>query len=239
MARIKSYHFSLGDSSTGPIGFCARILAPSPERALELLREALPEELPADELADHSVVEYIRVYLNQDAISVLDIDEVDMVIGSDEEENRHADPDAPRVQKRGRLARGLRRLRDRHDPRTGPIVSDRNGHRGCRRRPTQEQADRDRRVSIPMLGLQRAMVPGRLRRRSRHQQRVWRRVPAPAIGRRAVPDRERHRPDQRTVHRMDGHPEACGDRRHDRQHRPQAAGANRRRRYRRLARPSE
>lgn len=73
----KSYHFSLGDSTTGPIGLCARVTADSPEVALAGLREALGDEhtirLSAEDTA--AGVEYIEVYFNHKAITVADIDE--------------------------------------------------------------------------------------------------------------------------------------------------------------------
>lgn len=42
---MKSFLISAGNSSTGPVGFCARVQAETPERALEILREALPEQI--------------------------------------------------------------------------------------------------------------------------------------------------------------------------------------------------
>ena len=38
---LKSYHFDLGNSSDGPIGFCARVFADSKEQALEQLLKGL------------------------------------------------------------------------------------------------------------------------------------------------------------------------------------------------------
>ena len=74
----RSYHFSLGNSSEGPVGFCARITASSKEAAVAKLQMALFDAL------DHPVcgedaddIEYIQVYFNSDAITVDDIDEVD------------------------------------------------------------------------------------------------------------------------------------------------------------------
>lgn len=81
----KSYHFSLGDSSAAPIGFCARIVANSKAEALQLLRDSLPEELDAGQGLNSSN-EYIMVYFNEDAISEADIDEEE-----DEEEDEEAD----------------------------------------------------------------------------------------------------------------------------------------------------
>ena len=45
MSKPQSYHFDLGNSTDGPIGFCARVTADSPEDALAALKDALPENL--------------------------------------------------------------------------------------------------------------------------------------------------------------------------------------------------
>ncbi len=71
----KSYHFSLGDSSVGPVGFCARVDAASEKEAVERLREMLPDEVEVD--IGLSTSQYVTVYLNPSAISEDDIDEVD------------------------------------------------------------------------------------------------------------------------------------------------------------------
>jgi hypothetical protein len=68
---LSLFHFSLGDSSDGPIGFCANIEAESPEKALEILRERLPG---ASEISGDGQ-EYITVYFNGDAVTVDDIDD--------------------------------------------------------------------------------------------------------------------------------------------------------------------
>ena len=39
---MKSYHFSLGNSTFGAVGYCARVQANSRAEALKLLKEALP-----------------------------------------------------------------------------------------------------------------------------------------------------------------------------------------------------
>ena len=79
-AKERSYHFSLGNSSDGPVGFCARITATSKKEAVERLKEALPEDISVD--LDSAAggklgVGYIQVYINPDAITAKDIDEVD------------------------------------------------------------------------------------------------------------------------------------------------------------------
>jgi hypothetical protein len=75
MAKLREYHFSLGDSSDGPIGFCASVEATSKGQAVARLKATLPE--------DHGIspsgvegVAYVRVYFNPKAISELDIDDV-------------------------------------------------------------------------------------------------------------------------------------------------------------------
>lgn len=79
MAR-RSYHFSLGNSNTGPVGFCARIWAHSKPEAVTSLKEYLGQELEAHtHLSDDErrTVEYITVYFNPEVITEQDIDEVD------------------------------------------------------------------------------------------------------------------------------------------------------------------
>jgi hypothetical protein len=72
---MRSYHFDVGNSSTGPIGFCASINAKSRKEALKKLRFLLPEEVMADEgLGLKRPEEYIRVYFNDKALSTGDID---------------------------------------------------------------------------------------------------------------------------------------------------------------------
>lgn len=83
---LKSYHFDLGNSSKGPIGFCARVIAKSAKEAVEKLRKAvstmneehdvlkaagLKEEVPG--------LEYFEVYFNADKITEHSIDEVNPV----------------------------------------------------------------------------------------------------------------------------------------------------------------
>lgn len=78
MSKNKSYHFSLGNSSTGPIGFCARVTASSKADALTKVRnriEDLHRELSVP-LSDDDGTEYLNVYFNPAAISVRSVDEV-------------------------------------------------------------------------------------------------------------------------------------------------------------------
>lgn len=70
------FHFNVGNSTTGPIGYCARIEADDEEQALARLRELLPTEweIPHPDLGHD---EYITAYFNGDAVKVEDIDEDD------------------------------------------------------------------------------------------------------------------------------------------------------------------
>jgi hypothetical protein len=91
---MKSFHFDLGNSSEGPVGFCAVVKARTREDALALLKEALPsEQLVSDPYADadeRGEVEYIQVYFNENAVTVDDIDSEDDTEDADEEEAVHA-----------------------------------------------------------------------------------------------------------------------------------------------------
>lgn len=71
--KVKSYHFCLGNSTEGPVGYCARIDATSKEEAVELLKAKLPGSVMVQGYGGN---EYIEVYLNIEAITTSDIDEV-------------------------------------------------------------------------------------------------------------------------------------------------------------------
>ncbi len=91
----QAYHFSLGNSSDGPVGFCARIIASSKEEAVRLTKETMPDEHMVVEYLDE--VDYFQVYFNPAAVSEKDIDEVsDLVQGEyGYEEEETADPCRP------------------------------------------------------------------------------------------------------------------------------------------------
>lgn len=80
---MKSYHFSFGNSYPGPIGYCARVKADSPDEAVEILRESISHEfgIPYN---SSGRIEYAEAYLNPDAITVADIDEEPEEIDEDE-----------------------------------------------------------------------------------------------------------------------------------------------------------
>jgi hypothetical protein len=82
---LNSYHFSLGNSTKGSVGFCARVKARSGKEAAEILRENLPEAVTVD--TDHPAIEYIAVYLNPDRVQPRAIDEYEYV-GEDDGEDR-------------------------------------------------------------------------------------------------------------------------------------------------------
>ena len=75
---MKSYHFDCGNSSRGPIGFCARIRAESQDEALGILKDALPQEMDVSPVGDRDLsahVEYIQIYLSSENIRTRHIDE--------------------------------------------------------------------------------------------------------------------------------------------------------------------
>lgn len=79
MAKLKQYHFSLGDSTKGPIGFCALIKAGSKAEAVALLKKSVPEEQDVHPVTedgdDNPAIVYIAAYINEAAITEADIDE--------------------------------------------------------------------------------------------------------------------------------------------------------------------
>lgn len=75
----KHYHFCLGNSTHGPIGFCAEIRAISSTQAVERLKEALPESMSVQldpESRRKLGAVYIEVYLNPEAVTEGDITEI-------------------------------------------------------------------------------------------------------------------------------------------------------------------
>lgn len=92
--RLKSFHFSLGNSSTGPVGFCMQVQAHTLHEALHEARERILEihanimsannRCEADRWLDDqgkslAEGEYTQVYFNADAIGPQDIDEWEYV----------------------------------------------------------------------------------------------------------------------------------------------------------------
>lgn len=77
--KLKSYHFSIGNSTNGQIGLCGRVRAHSEDEAVKIFRAALGEESKiracTGDVPDGSV-EYLEAYFNADKITKKDIDEV-------------------------------------------------------------------------------------------------------------------------------------------------------------------
>ena len=69
MSKLKSYHFDIGNSNTGPLGMCARIRATSKAEALSLFQEALGDWASVQPCDNERAVEYIHVYFNDDYVS--------------------------------------------------------------------------------------------------------------------------------------------------------------------------
>lgn len=80
---MTSYHFSLGDSTDGPVGYCARITAGSEAEAIERLQQIVRERSAFDNEGEFEVWtgedgsrdEYLAIYLNADKITAADIDD--------------------------------------------------------------------------------------------------------------------------------------------------------------------
>jgi len=74
----KSYHFSLGNSTTGPVGYCARIEAESAQDAIAKLETVLEElDYRSCDLWSGPGGQYLQVYFNAEPISENDIDEIE------------------------------------------------------------------------------------------------------------------------------------------------------------------
>ncbi len=75
---MKRYHFSCGNSTKGPIGLCAEVVAHTRKEAVAKLRKALAGSLgPLGMLRiplEQPSVEYANVYVNPDYISVSEIE---------------------------------------------------------------------------------------------------------------------------------------------------------------------
>lgn len=75
MAQLQRYHFSLGNSSDGPVGFCAEVIATSLEAAVAILKEKMLDESEVmTESDEDGNVGYLCVYFNSDAITAEDCD---------------------------------------------------------------------------------------------------------------------------------------------------------------------
>lgn len=80
---MKSFHFSCGDSTDGPIGFCARVQAEDVNDAVQKLKDALGwlRELDAKKASGmgNPAIEYLEIYFNPEAITWKAIDEEDEI----------------------------------------------------------------------------------------------------------------------------------------------------------------
>ena len=78
---MKSYHFSLGNSASGPVGFCAQVTANTRSEAAAKLRRAVQQSTgPAGEVTIRSSaldIEYLAVYFNPDCIRASDVDKAE------------------------------------------------------------------------------------------------------------------------------------------------------------------
>lgn len=75
--RLRAYHFDLGDSTDGPVGFCAVVLAKSKGEALKLLQKRLTDIGDKLEIiVDEARIEYIAIYFNPLAITSKNIDTI-------------------------------------------------------------------------------------------------------------------------------------------------------------------
>jgi hypothetical protein len=74
--KLKSYHFSCGNSTDGTVGFCARVKATSKKEAIQILHEVMPETIEVDgHYGDEDTIEYIHVYTGTENLKESDIDE--------------------------------------------------------------------------------------------------------------------------------------------------------------------
>lgn len=67
---MPEYRISVGNSTTGPVGFVARLTAESPAAAVELLKAHMPEYA---HIMDEPI--HLNVYLNPDNVFVDDVEE--------------------------------------------------------------------------------------------------------------------------------------------------------------------
>ena len=78
---MNRYHFGVGNSTHGPVGYCAAIYAESPEDALEVLRGMLEGDGVLGHLIDdpdareNGGIDYLNVYFNPEKVTLEDIDE--------------------------------------------------------------------------------------------------------------------------------------------------------------------
>lgn len=71
MKKERTYHFDVGDSPRGLIGFCAVVQARNKREAVKRLRETLPTQVA---ISVDGCIEYMNVYFNPDALAGRHID---------------------------------------------------------------------------------------------------------------------------------------------------------------------
>ncbi len=78
---LKDYHFSLGNTNKGAVGFCAVVRSTSKAKAVEILRSSIPEDYETymEENDETGSLEYVTFYTNTNRITVKDIDDVEKV----------------------------------------------------------------------------------------------------------------------------------------------------------------
>ena len=70
------FQFSLGDSTDGPIGYCANIQAPTATEAMQRLEKLLPDNFEIRyQNPELLPSEYLLIYFNPGAISPSNIDD--------------------------------------------------------------------------------------------------------------------------------------------------------------------
>lgn len=73
---MRDYHFSLGDSNSGAVGFCVVVQARSREQALSILKNNLPETIESPVFFRDTRILHFNVYLNPQNIKIQDIDQI-------------------------------------------------------------------------------------------------------------------------------------------------------------------
>lgn len=73
-----SHHFNCGNSTTGTVGFCARVTAGCTSEAVNTLKRAM--EATTEIGVKMPGIEYFNLYTNPEALTVDDIDEIDGVV---------------------------------------------------------------------------------------------------------------------------------------------------------------
>jgi len=78
MGNQSSFHFSFGNSSYGPVGFCARVTAATPAEAVAILKEVFNDAAHGISVPVASErVEYIEIYINPEYVTEAGIDEAE------------------------------------------------------------------------------------------------------------------------------------------------------------------